>query len=61
MMRRVKHGLDPIPTEEEEHEITNREKRERVEEDLITAEGKGDDRDGEDNEGEGDDDGSDIE
>ena len=55
MMRRVKHGLDPIPTEEEEHEITKREKRERVEEELLYAEGKDDDKDGEDN------DGSDIE
>ena len=60
MMRRVKHGLDPIPTEQEEHEITKREKRERVEEELLYAEGKdGDDKDGEDNEGDGD--GSDIE
>ena len=61
MMRRVKHGLDPIPTEEEEHEITKREKRERVEEELLYAEGKDDDTDGEDNEGEGNGDGSDIE
>ena len=59
MMRRVKHGLDPIPTEQEEHEITKREKRERVEEELLYAEGKDDDTDGEDNEGEGN--GDDIE
>lgn len=38
MMRRVKHGLDPIATEEEEREIREREKRERMEEEALYAE-----------------------
>ncbi|KAL3768211.1 hypothetical protein ACHAWU_001901 [Discostella pseudostelligera] len=44
MMRRVKHGLSPIPTEEEELEIRTREKRERMEEEaLMYAERRNDD------------------
>ena len=37
MLRRVKHGLDPIATEEEEREIRQREKREKVEEEALYA------------------------
>ena len=35
MLRRVKHGLDPIATEEEEREIREREKREKAEEEKL--------------------------
>jgi hypothetical protein len=46
MMRRVKHGLSPIPTEEEENEIRAREKRERMEEEaLMYAERRNDNED----------------
>jgi hypothetical protein len=42
MLRRVKHGLDPVATEEEEREIREREKREKVEEErLLFEEGRG--------------------
>ena len=48
MLRRVKNGLDPIPTEEEEREIREREARERKEEErLYSAEADGDDPGGE--------------
>ena len=40
MLRRIKHGLHPIPTPEEENEIRVREKRERAEEELLYVEGK---------------------
>ena len=43
MKRRVKHGLDPIPTKEEEREIREREKRERAEEEALYAEQQNDD------------------
>ncbi len=46
MMRRVKHGLSPIPTEEEENEIRAREKREKMEEEaLMYAERRNDTED----------------
>lgn len=35
MKRRVKHGLSPIPTEEEESEIRERERRERIEDEAL--------------------------
>ena len=35
MKRRVKHGLSPIPTEEEEREIRERERLERLEEEDL--------------------------
>ena len=48
MMRRVKHGLSPIPTEEEEVEIRAREKRERMEEEALLYAERRADRDGDD-------------
>ncbi|KAL7545614.1 hypothetical protein ACHAWF_008963 [Thalassiosira exigua] len=44
MMRRAKHGLDPIATEEEEREMREREGRERREEEALYA-NDGDDGD----------------
>ncbi|KAL3811469.1 hypothetical protein ACHAXA_010721 [Cyclostephanos tholiformis] len=35
MKRRVRHGLPPIPTEEEEREIRERERREKLEEEAL--------------------------
>lgn len=35
MKRRVKHGLSPIPSEEEEREIRERERREKMEEEAL--------------------------
>jgi len=47
MLRRVKNGLDPIPTEEEEREIREREMREKKEEErLYSAEAEADGSDG---------------
>jgi len=37
MKRRLKHGLDPIASEEEEREIRERERRERGEEEMLYA------------------------
>ena len=52
MLRRVKHGLDPVATEEEEREIREREKREKVEEErLLFEEGRGGDDDDDRNNG----------
>jgi len=46
MKRRVKHGLSPIPTEEEEREIRERERREREEEEKIYYANNDEDGDG---------------
>lgn len=54
MMRRVKHGLDPIATEEEEREIRAREKREKREEEALYAEEQRDANDDTENEKDGD-------
>ncbi|KAL9186740.1 hypothetical protein ACHAXT_010460 [Thalassiosira profunda] len=54
MLRRVKHGLPPIATEEEEQEIRRREKRERIEEEALysaTADDAGNAGQGGDTEG----------
>ena len=58
MLRRIKHGLHPIPTPEEENEIRLREKRERAEEELLYAEGKHEE---DVDEGAGDDDDEEVE
>lgn len=57
MLRRVKHGLDPVATDEEEKEIREREKREKVEEErLLFEEGRGGGDDDEEEEVDGNDD-----
>ena len=54
MLRRVKHGLDPVATEEEEREIRAREKREKAEEErLLFAERNDEDEEGGDKDEEG--------
>ncbi len=58
MTRRVKHGLDPIPTEEEEREIEEREKRERLEEERLYLLGEKERGEDDDVEGEEKEDGS---
>lgn len=56
MLRRVKHGLDPVATEEEEKEIREREKREKAEEErLLFAERNDEGDQEEDNDGDKDD------
>ena len=58
MLRRVKHGLDPVATEEEEKEIREREKREKAEEErLLFAERNDEEEDDQEEDNEGDKDG----
>lgn len=45
MLRRVKHGLDPVATEEEEKEIREREKREKAEEERLLFAERNDEED----------------
>lgn len=45
MLRRVKHGLDPVATEEEEKEIRAREKREKAEEERLLFAERNDEED----------------
>mmetsp|Transcript_38089 Transcript_38089/g.77780 ORF Transcript_38089/g.77780 Transcript_38089/m.77780 type:complete len:400 (+) Transcript_38089:81-1280(+) len=54
MLRRVKHGLDPVATEEEEREIRAREKREKAEEERLLFAERNDEDDQEEKEEGGD-------
>ncbi|KAL7447485.1 hypothetical protein ACHAXM_011397 [Skeletonema potamos] len=54
MLRRVKHGLDPIATEEEEKEIRERERREKAEEEQLLFAERNDEADQDDEDGDKD-------
>jgi hypothetical protein len=55
MLRRVKHGLDPIATEEEEKEIRERERREKAEEEQLIFAERNDEEDQDEEAGDKDD------